>query len=68
MDNIQSKIMGKLPPQNLDSEVSVLGAILLDNESMIKVVDVVSVDDFYRTENQKILLLFPGNQLKIMGR
>ena len=37
----------RIPPQNLDAEKSVLGAIMLDKNAIIKVVDVVSSADFY---------------------
>ena len=35
------------PPQNLDAEQSLLGAMLLDKETMARVVDVVRPEDFY---------------------
>lgn len=37
----------RIPPQNLDAEKSVLGAVLLDKNAIIKIVDVVSSPDFY---------------------
>lgn len=36
-----------LPPQNLDAEKSVLGAILSDKDAIIKVIDAIVADDFY---------------------
>jgi replicative DNA helicase len=46
---------GRLPPHNLEAERSVLGAILLNNESFHKVVDVgLEARDFYREVHQKI--------------
>lgn len=44
----------KLPPQNLEAEQSVLGAILLDNASMAKAMEILTEDDFYRTAHRKI--------------
>jgi len=44
----------RLPPQNLEAEQSVLGAILLDNEALNKVMDIVTEDDFYRTAHRQI--------------
>lgn len=38
----------RLPPQNLDAEQSILGAILLDNASLNKALEVITEDDFYR--------------------
>lgn len=42
------EIEGKLPPQNIEAEASVLGALLLDQEAIIKVVDIVKPEDFYK--------------------
>lgn len=44
----------KLPPQNLEAEQSVLGAILLDNAAMAKAMEIITEDDFYRTAHRKI--------------
>lgn len=44
----------RLPPQNLEAEQSVLGGILIDNQTFHKVVDVISMDDFYRPAHGKI--------------
>lgn len=44
----------KLPPQNLEAEESVLGALLIDNEAMIKIADFLKADDFYKPKHQKI--------------
>ncbi|MBF0328255.1 MAG: replicative DNA helicase [Nitrospirae bacterium] len=44
----------RLPPQNLEAEQSVLGAILLDNEAIFKTVDIVSEIDFYREAHKRI--------------
>ncbi|HXF91783.1 MAG TPA: replicative DNA helicase [Nitrospiraceae bacterium] len=44
----------KLPPQNLEAEQSVLGAILLDNGALAKAMELLSEEDFYRTAHRKI--------------
>jgi replicative DNA helicase len=44
----------KLPPQNLDAEQSVLGAILLDNEVINQIVDIISNEDFYKEAHRNI--------------
>ena len=44
----------KLPPQNLEAELSVLGALLLDNETLHDVVPLLKVEDFYRDSHQVI--------------
>lgn len=44
----------KLPPQNLEAEQSVLGALLLDNDAINRVVEEITADDFYRSSHRKI--------------
>lgn len=44
----------KLPPQNLEAEQSVLGALLIDKDAIIKIAERVSPEDFYRGAHQKI--------------
>lgn len=44
----------KLPPQNLDAEKSVLGAIIIDKDSLNKVVDFLTAEDFYSNAHQVI--------------
>lgn len=36
-----------VPPQNLDAESSLLGAILIDSDAIVKIADIVSDLDFY---------------------
>lgn len=43
-----------LPPQNLEAEESVLGALMIDREAMINVSDLLTEEDFYKGANQKI--------------
>jgi replicative DNA helicase len=42
---------GKTPPQDLEAEASVLGAILLDATVMARVLPLLDVEDFYRENN-----------------
>ncbi|HXK36445.1 MAG TPA: replicative DNA helicase [Candidatus Paceibacterota bacterium] len=44
----------KLPPQNLDAERSLLGAILSDRETISRVIDTVAPADFYLRSHQLI--------------
>lgn len=37
----------KLPPQNLEAEASLLGAVLIDSDAIVKVADIISETDFY---------------------
>ncbi|MEK7630913.1 MAG: replicative DNA helicase [Patescibacteria group bacterium] len=41
----------KIPPHNRDAEMAVLGSVMIDRNAMIRVVDVVTADDFYVTEH-----------------
>lgn len=41
-------------PQNLEAEASLLGAILIDTDALVKVADVVRPDDFYDPRHQRI--------------
>ncbi|HEX4662663.1 MAG TPA: replicative DNA helicase, partial [Candidatus Saccharimonadales bacterium] len=42
-----TRATGKVPPQNVDAEVSLLGAILIDDEVLTNVSDSVDAIDFY---------------------
>ncbi|NJD56846.1 MAG: replicative DNA helicase [Nitrospirae bacterium] len=44
----------KIPPQNIEAEQSVLGAILLDNDALHEAVELLKADDFYRESHRKI--------------
>lgn len=44
----------KLPPQSIESEQSVLGAIIIDNDAIHKVIELLRPEDFYKESHQKI--------------
>ncbi len=44
----------KLPPQNLEAETSLLGALLIDKNAITKIADIIRPDDFYRDSNGMI--------------
>jgi replicative DNA helicase len=44
----------RLPPQDLEAERSVLGAMLLSAEAMADVVEILDAEDFYRSAHGKI--------------
>lgn len=46
--------LGKLPPQALDLEEAVLGALLLEKDAFTKVYDTLTSASFYNTANQQI--------------
>lgn len=43
-----------IPPQNTDAEASLLGALLIDSDAIVKVADMVSRDDFYDPKHQRV--------------
>ncbi len=51
MDN---SIVQRMPPQNMEAEMSVLGSLMLDKDALIKIGDVVSADDFYDDRHKLI--------------
>jgi replicative DNA helicase len=38
---------GVIPPQNLEAEASLLGAILIDSDAIVRIADTVDAADFY---------------------
>lgn len=73
--------MEKVPPQNLEAEMSLLGSILLDKDAILKIADIVTADDFYKNshaniydtmmelygKNEPIDVLTLGNRLEEKG-
>ncbi len=57
---------GKIPPQALELEEAVLGAIMLEKDAIIEVIDIIRPESFYKEEHQKIykaiLDLFAGDK------
>jgi replicative DNA helicase len=51
MAELQSK---RLPPQNIEAEESLLGAILIDSGALMKIVDSIRPDDFYKRSHGMI--------------
>jgi replicative DNA helicase len=44
----------KVPPHNLEAEMAVLGAMMLDQEAVITASEILKLEDFYR-ENHRVL-------------
>ena len=40
----------KLPPQNIEAEQSLLGALLIDKDSIVRISEILHPSNFYRTE------------------
>ncbi|GAC1386873.1 MAG: replicative DNA helicase [Candidatus Saccharimonadales bacterium] len=51
--NVSSDI-AKIPPQNSEAEASLLGAILIDADAIVKVADSIGPDDFYEDRHKRI--------------
>lgn len=49
-----NNIYGKVPPQAVDMEEAVLGAILIDKDCIIDVIDILKTESFYKEAHQKI--------------
>ncbi len=70
--------LGRIPPQNIEAEMSLLGSILIDKDAMLKVADIVDQEDFYKNihrdvfdvmvelyaKNEPVDLLTLGNRLE----
>ena len=54
LQSVNSKIDGKLPPQAIELEEAVLGALMLDNEALSDTIDILKPEYFYKMEHQKI--------------
>ncbi len=51
---ISKSELGKIPPQNLDAEKSLIGSILIDPNAMLKIADIIISEDFYKKAHEKI--------------
>ena len=47
-------MIDRLPPQSLEAEQSVLGAILIDRDAVVEIAEFLRPADFYRQANGKI--------------
>jgi len=61
-----SPLGGKLPPQALDMEEAVLGALLLEKDALHRIMDILKPNMFYKDANQvifeQILALFQNSE------
>ena len=46
--------LGKLPPQAVDIEEAVLGALMLERDALSNVIDILKIESFYRDAHKKI--------------
>jgi len=52
--NIISLSKGRIPPQAIDLEEAVLGAMLIDKKGVDEVIDILQPEAFYKTSHQYI--------------
>lgn len=52
--NYKPELNVEVPPNDIDAEKSVLGAILLDPDSLVKVVEFLKPEHFYKTSHKNI--------------
>jgi replicative DNA helicase len=51
--NITSPYL-RMPPQDLEAEMSVLGSVMLDGNAIVQIVDILIPEDFYREDHSLI--------------
>ncbi len=54
MSTSENNIIAKIPPHSLEAEESLLGALLIDKDAIIKIADTVMPQDFYKDAHQTI--------------
>ena len=50
----KNELPDKLPPQNTEAEQSLLGCLMLDKDAIVKIVDSIRAEDFYKDIHQEI--------------
>src|SRR5262245_39909689 len=43
-----------LPPHSLEAEMAVLGSMLVEREAVVKAIDILKPDDFYKESHRRI--------------
>lgn len=49
-----TNVSGKIPPQNVESEQSVLGSLLIDKDAIVKIAEDFQPEHFYREQHAEI--------------
>lgn len=50
--NSDNNLMAKVPPNSLEAEESLFSCLLIDKDSIIKIIDTLMPQDFYKTSHQ----------------
>src|SRR6266566_5963786 len=51
---VGAKLIDRLPPQSIEAEQSVLGAVLIDRETIIEIAEFLRPEDFYRQAHANV--------------
>lgn len=51
---ISGDVAAHIPPQNIEAEESILSAILIDNHTLLDVLEILAAEDFYKSAHQLI--------------
>ncbi|OHA12954.1 MAG: replicative DNA helicase [Candidatus Tagabacteria bacterium RIFCSPLOWO2_01_FULL_39_11] len=54
INNNNTSSLVRMPPQNIEAEMSVLGSLMLDTDAVIRVADILKYDSFYRQNHKQI--------------
>ena len=54
MPSLPKQSIAKLPPQNIEAEATVLGALLIDKNAIFRVSDMLLPEDFYSPQHERI--------------
>ena len=54
MEKVSDLMLEKIPPQNLEAEMSVLGSMLIEEEAISRVVELLNETHFYKESHRKI--------------
>lgn len=46
--------LGRIPPQNIEAEQSVIGSMILDKDAIATVSEIITGEDFYRNDHREI--------------
>ena len=51
-----ANIIEKVPPQAIDAEMAVIGAMLIEKEAITKAIDIITENDFYKEIHRQIFI------------
>jgi replicative DNA helicase len=54
------KMLERLPPQDLEAEMAVLGSMLIEEDAITQAIEIITADQFYKDSHKKIYLALVG--------